>query len=87
VLNGFAPDGPIPCDGPRGEKGYIEALRCPSGAEYDYHRTRPIPIVSSEQKVLIVDEYSLTCKCPHQHSRKLYFDMYRSQLMRKLRGR
>jgi hypothetical protein len=29
-MKGLTPDDPIECDGPVGEKKYIEELRCPS---------------------------------------------------------
>jgi hypothetical protein len=87
MLKGFTPEDPIPCDGPKGEKGYIEALRCPLGAEYEYHRIRPVAVVNSQDKIMIVDEYLLNCRCPKRHSRRVYFDMYHGELMRKLRGR
>lgn len=85
---GYAPDDPIRCDGPAGERAFIAKLRCPRGHELRGHRvgsfdgkcTDPahhegfLPDERPEEHSL-VDRYELTCT-GGEHSCALYFDMY-----------
>jgi len=88
---GFAPDHPILCDSPPGEREFIAGLRCPSG-----HLLRGPRVGSFDGKCphpadhegflpderpgehCLVDRYDVTCE-NGEYSCSLYFDMYHPQ--------